>query len=74
MRTIVQQNISRSAGQAKYALIKCFCFFVNLYPLADNQRTTSHKCFVYLMNYAWCRHLTIIHYKGGKLRNDDTAA
>ena len=42
--------------------------------LADNQRTTSHKCFVYLMNYARCRHLTIIHYKGGKLRNDDTAA
>lgn len=74
MRTIVQQNISRSAGQAKYALIKCFCFFVNLYPLADNQRTASHKCFVYLMNYARCRHLTIIHYKGGKLRNDDTAA
>lgn len=74
MRTIVQQNISRSAGQAKYALIKCFCFFVNLYPLADNQRTTSHKCFVHLMNYARCRHLTIIHYKGGKLRNDDTAA
>lgn len=74
MRTIVQQNISRSAGQAKYALIKCFCFFVNLYPLADDQRTTSHKCFVYLMNYARCRHLTIIHYKGGKLRNDDTAA
>lgn len=74
MRTIVQQNISRLAGQAKYALIKCFCFFVNLYPLADNQRTTSHKCFVYLMNYARCRHLTIIHYKGGKLRNDDTAA
>ena len=74
MRTIAQQNISRSAGQAKYAFIKCFCFFVNLYPLADNQRTTSHKCFVYLMNYARCRHLTIIHYKGGKLRNDDTAA
>ena len=74
MRTIVQQNISRSAGQAKYALIKYFCFFLNLYPLADNQRTTSDQCFVYLMNYARCRHLTIIHYKGGKLRNDDTAA